>query len=75
MNTIDIIGLPQPEGTLPYHGQHADVFRRGDAARLSVLGHSLGAGAALLVASRRDLAAVVNLRLRRPGEQHAALSG
>lgn len=32
-----------------------------DAARLSVLGHSLGAGAALLVASRRDLAAVVSI--------------
>lgn len=32
-----------------------------DAARLAALGHSLGAGAALLVASRRDLAAVVGI--------------
>ncbi|WP_260293084.1 alpha/beta hydrolase [Sedimenticola hydrogenitrophicus] len=32
-----------------------------DAARLAALGHSLGAAAALLVASRRDLAAVVSI--------------
>jgi dipeptidyl aminopeptidase/acylaminoacyl peptidase len=32
-----------------------------DAARLAALGHSLGAGAALLAASRRDLAAVVSI--------------
>ncbi|WP_260293075.1 alpha/beta hydrolase [Sedimenticola hydrogenitrophicus] len=32
-----------------------------DVARLAALGHSLGAGAALLVASHRDLAAVVSI--------------